>query len=186
LLKNWVGIRRPAPGMEAAPVNPYRGLSDFGRREKIELPCAAQVVSRKNQFSVWNSYRIKRYHTGRLHPNLPDSIYEIQGPQGSQDDQALVRILCPKLETPAQIAAWEHAETLARTLVLDPAKISSTMSWPVKDSILFYTHEAALPFAREVRIPHLRVNGKRHILRRGSSGACNGFRLFSPSVKTRY
>jgi hypothetical protein len=185
-LKNWIGISRPAPGMQAAPSNPYHGLSDFGRKEKLDIPCAAQVVSKKNQFSVWNSYSVKRFHTGQFHSNIPDAVYEIQGPQGENDDKALVRILCPRFQTEEQKTAWKHAEEMARAIVTDPANLSSRMTWPVKGNILFYTHEAGLPFAKEVKVPHFLIDGKKAILRKGSRGSCNGFRLFVPKNRNRY
>lgn len=122
-LKNWAGIKRPAPGMQNKAANNLRGLSDFGRKEKINMPCAAQVISKKNQFSVWNSYTIQKYHTGQFDQNIPDAIYEIQGPQSSNDDKALIRILCPQFETENQKKLWNLAKEIATKIEIGRAHV---------------------------------------------------------------
>jgi hypothetical protein len=179
-LRNWVGIKRSSSEMQSDPGMRLRGMADFGRKEMENLDEAAQVVSRKGQFSVWNSFTLKTFHFRSTHRNIPNAEYRIQGPQSSQDDQALTRILCPQFQNDAQKKLWLHAESLARELVSARTKVASEFVWPTKDQILFYTHEAELPFAREVKIgallqgkTKLKINGK-------GSGPCNRFRLFSP------
>jgi hypothetical protein len=185
-LSNWAGIKRPAPGMQNKPYAKLKGLSDFGRKEKIDIPCAAQVVSKKNQFSVWNSYSIKKYHTGQFHKNIPDAVYEIQGPQAENDDKALVRILCPEFQSESQKNLWKKAVEISSQIVRDPKKLITDFKWPVDGEILFYTHDASLPFAKEVKVKHLIVNGNVSTLRKKGTGACNKFRLFIPKNKNLY
>lgn len=185
-LSNWVGISRPAPGMKNKAYAKLRGLSDFGRKENSTLHCAAQVISKKNQFSVWNSYSLKSFHTGVFHPNIPDVVYEIQGPQAENDDKALIRILCPEFQSEEQKKIWTYAQALATEIVRSPETLVKRINWPVPGEILFYTHEAALPFAKEVKAPHLLVNGKKLMIRGSGKGACNLFRLFVPKVKNLY
>jgi hypothetical protein len=186
-LSNWAGIKRPAPGMQNKPYAKLKGLSDFGRKEKMEIPCAAQVVSKKNQFSVWNSYAIKKYHTGQFHKNIPDAIFEIQGPQAENDDKALVRILCPGFQTEDQKKIWKKAVELSTMIVKEPAKIKQKIQWSTEQQeILFYTHDANLPFAKEIKKVKLSVDGKKVELKKKGSGACGKFRLFYPKVKGSY
>ena len=186
-LKNWVGISRPAPGMKNKPINKLRGLSDFGRKEKVnELLPAAQVISKKGQFSVWNSFSIQKFHTGQFHPNIPDAIYEIQGPQAENDDKALVRILCPQFQTDQQRELWSQTEKLAEEIVSNPNNVGKRITWPVNGEILFYTHEASLPFAREIKVPYLLVDNNKRLLRGKGRGPCNQFRLFVPKNKNQY
>lgn len=185
-LKNWVGISRPAPGLKNKPINHLRGLSDFGRKDKIELLPAAQVISKKGQFSVWNSFSIKKFHTGQFHPNIPDAVYEIQGPQAENDDKALVRILCPQFQTDEQRQLWSQASILAEEIVLRPESVGKRLTWPVNGEILFYTHEAGLPFAKEIKVPYLLVDNGKRMLRGHGRGACNQFRLFVPKNKNQY
>lgn len=186
VLKNWVGINRPAPGLQNKPVNRLRGLSDFGRREKSSLHPAAQVISKKGQFSVWNSFTVKRFHSGQLHKNIPDGAYEIQGPQAENDDKALVRILCPQFQTEEQRKLWSLAEKLAEEIVTTPQALAQRIAWPTKEEILFYTHEAGLPFAREVQVPFILVDTVKRPLRGKGKGPCNHFRLFVAKVKDTY
>jgi hypothetical protein len=186
VLKNWVGIKRPAPGLKAPPALKLRGLSDFGRKEKKDIHPAAQVISKKGQFSVWNSYSIKKFHTGQFHKNVPDAVYEIQGPQAENDDQALVRILCPQFLNDHQKELWSQALSLSKDIVLQPKQLATKITWPTKEEILFYTHEAPLPFAREVKVPHLIVQGKIIKLRGKGRGPCDHFRLFVSKTKNQY
>jgi hypothetical protein len=185
-LKNWVGISRPAPGLKNKPINHLRGLSDFGRKEKSDLHPAAQVISKKGQFSVWNSFSIKKFHTGQFHPNIPDAVYEIQGPQAESDDKALVRILCPQFQTDQQRELWVQAEKLAEEIVIRPESVGKRITWPMNGEILFYTHEAGLPFAKEITVPYLLVDNGKRMLRGRGRGACNLFRLFVPKNKNQY
>ncbi len=185
-LKNWAGIARPAPGLENRPSNPFKGLSDFGRKENTKLECAAQVVSKKNQFSVWNSYTLKKYQTGQFHKNIPNATYEIQGPQAPNDDKALTRILCPQFITNEQKELWNKALEISKWIVLDPQGLKQKISWPNFDELYFYTHEANLPFAKEVKIPHLIVDGKTVPLRGKGRNPCNYFKLFVPKQKITY
>ena len=185
-LKNWVGIKRAAGGMQADPSQTLRGMADFGRKEKVNLDAAAQVISRKGQFSVWNSFTLKKFRVKSLHRNLPDATYSIQGPQSSQDDQALTRILCPEFQNEKQKELWSQAESLARDLVLNRKRVSETYRWPTADTILFYTHEASLPFAREVRVSSLVQEGKKLKINGRGGGPCSHFRLFAPKGGQRY
>ncbi len=185
-LKNWVGIKRPAPGLKNKPIMHLRGLSDFGRKEKSNLHPAAQVISKKGQFSVWNSYSIQKYHTAKLHRNIPEANYEIQGPQSQNDDKALVRILCPQLIGEKQKKLWIEAELIAREIVLNPENIIKKIAWPLPGEILFYTHEAGLPFAKEIKVSYLLVNNEKRNLRGTGPGACNQFRLFVSKNKNQY
>ena len=185
-LKNWVGIKRPAPGLQNKPVNRLRGLSDFGRKEKIDIHEAAQVISKKGQFSVWNSYSLQKYHTGQFNKNIPDAVYEIQGPQAPNDDKALVRILCPEFQNEEQKQLWNTAAKLAEEIVLTPEKLTQRIIWPIGNEILFYTHDAGLSFAKEIKVPHLLVDSKKQLLRGKGRGACNHFRLFVPKIKNQY
>ena len=186
VLKNWVGIKRPAPGLQNKPINRLRGLSDFGRKEKMDLHEAAQVISKKGQFSVWNSYSIKRYASGQFNKNIPNAEYEIQGPQSPNDDRALVRILCPQFINNEQKRLWLMAAKLAEEIVLTPEKLVQRITWPISGDILFYTHEAPLPFAKEVKVPYLVIDSKKQLLRAKGKGACNRFRLFIPKAKNLY
>jgi hypothetical protein len=186
VLKNWVGIKRPAPGLHNKPVIHLRGLSDFGRKEKSNLAYAAQVISKKGQFSVWNSFSIQRYHTGQFHKNIPDAVYEIHGPQSANDDQALVRILCPEFQNDQQKELWQQASKLAEEIVLRPETLVKRIVWPAAGEILFYTHDATLPFAKEIKVPYLLVENKKQILGKKGTGACNHFRLFIPKNKNQY
>ncbi len=185
-LKNWAGISRPAPGMKNKPINYLRGLSDFGRKEKSHYHPAAQVISKKGQFSVWNSYTLKKFHTGQFNKNIPDAEYEIQGPQSENDDKALVRILCPQFQTQEQKKLWSQAQSLAEEIVLKPEELGRKISWPVVGDILFYTHEAALSFAKEIKMPFILVDGQKKPLRGTGRGACNKFRLFVPKNRNQY
>jgi hypothetical protein len=185
-LKNWVGLSRPAPGMLNKPVSLLRGLSDFGRKENSLLHPAAQVISKKGQFSVWNSFSIKKFHVGQFHKNIPDAEYSIQGPQSENDDMALVRILCPQTQTNEQIDLWNQAVKLAEDIVLRPETIQQNIKWPINEEILFYTHEAPLPFAREVSVSHISINNQKRFLRGAGKGPCHHFRLFVSKVKGQY
>lgn len=185
-LGNWAGITRPAPGMKNKAFAKLKGLSDFGRKEKANLHCASQVISKKNQFSVWNSYSLIKFHTGQFHSNIPDAIYEIQGPQAENDDKALIRILCPEFQTEEQKTLWEHAKNLAQEIVKTPEQIQKRIAWPIKGEILFYTHEAALPFAKEVKATYLLLDGKKMPIRGKGRSACDKFRLFVPKFKNMY
>jgi hypothetical protein len=60
------------------------------------------------------------------------------------------------------------------------------ITWPSQGEILFYTHEAALPFAKEVKIPHILIDHKKTALRGKGQGPCNRFRLFVPKNKNQY
>jgi hypothetical protein len=185
-LKNWVGISRPAPGLLNKPVSLLRGLSDFGRKENAKIHPAAQVISKKGQFSVWNSYSLKKFHVGQYHKNIPDAEYAIQGPQAENDDMALVRILCPQTQTNEQRNLWDQAEALAEQIVLNPQSIQKKIKWPINEEILFYTHEAPLPFAREVKVPHILIDNQKKLLRGKGSGPCHHFRLFVSKTKNQY
>ncbi|MFA6235945.1 MAG: hypothetical protein WC635_01355 [Bacteriovorax sp.] len=185
-LSNWAGIKRPAPGMQNKAYAKLKGLSDFGRKEKMNIHCAAQVISKKNQFSVWNSYSLNKFHTGQFHQNIPNAIYEIQGPQAENDDKALIRILCPEFQTEEQKKLWSYAQSLALEIVKTPDKLIKRISWPMKGDVLFYTHEAPLSFAREVKASHILVDGKKALIRGKGRGVCNGFRLFIPKVPNSY
>ena len=186
VLKNWVGIKRPAPGLKNKPFIKLKGLNDFGRKENSDLHPAAQVISKKGQFSVWNSFSLKKFHTGQFHKNIPDAVYEIQGPQAENDDQALVRILCPQFLNTHQKELWDKAEKIAEEIVLSPESLRQKIVWPIKEEILFYTHEAPLPFAREVKVPHIVFHGNKLKLRGKGSGPCNHFRLFVSKFKNQY
>jgi hypothetical protein len=186
VLKNWVGIKRPAPGLKNKATPKLRGFGDFGRKEMSKIHCAAQVISKKNQFSVWNSYNLIKYHTGKKHKNIPDSVYEIKGPQASNDDKALVRILCPEFLNNTQKELWNHALEISKQIVLEPNKLGENIRWPVNGDILFYTHEAPLPFAKEVQVHSILINGKSIPLRKNGNGPCDNFRLFVPKTKMQY
>jgi hypothetical protein len=56
----------------------------------------------------------------------------------------------------------------------------------VNGEILFYTHDAGLPFAKEIKVPYLLVSNAKRVLRGRGSGACNQFRLFVPKNKNQY
>lgn len=185
-LSNWAGIKRPAPGMQNKPYAKLKGLSDFGRKERMDIPCAAQVVSKKNQFSVWNSYTVKKYHTGQFHPNIPDAIYEIKGPQSPNDDKALVRILCPEFINQAQKDLWKRASELAIQIVQAPEKLVKEYTWEKDLEILFYTHEAPLSFAKEVKVSALTYKGEKLLVKKKAKGVCNKFRLFVPKQSNLY
>jgi hypothetical protein len=185
-LDNWVGIQRPAPGMQNKAYLKLKGLSDFGRRENIKIHCAAQVISKKYQFSVWNSYTLKKFKTGVVHKNIPNVQYEIQGPQAVNDDKALIRILCPEFQNDEQKKIWNMAVNYATEIVKNPTGLSNKIKWPTKDEILFYTHEAALPFAREVKVDHVLVDGQKLLIKKKARGVCNQFRLFTPKAANLY
>ncbi|NDG84013.1 MAG: hypothetical protein EBX52_03120 [Proteobacteria bacterium] len=185
-LRNWVGIRRSAGGMQADPSLSLRGMADFGRKEKADLDPSAQVISRKGQFSVWNSFALKKFAVQSPHRNIPRASYSIQGPQSSQDDQALTRILCPVFQNQRQKELWNHAEALASDLVLNRKALSERYHWPTRDLILFYTHEAALPFAREVKVGTLLEGGAKLKINGKGTGPCSRFRLFAPKGGQRY
>lgn len=185
-LKNWAGIKSPAPGMQNKAYLKFKGLSDFGRREKSQIHCAAQVVSKKNQFSVWNSYTLKKFSTGNLHKNIPASDYEIKGPQAVNDDKALMRILCPEFQTEEQKKLWLDAVTLASEIVKKPEELKAKITWPKNEEIYFYTHDAPLPFAKEVEVDHVLISGQKALLKKKTRGPCNQFRLFVPKTKDIY
>jgi hypothetical protein len=50
---------------------------------------------------------------------------------------------------------------LSSEIVKSPMSLMIRMSWPIKGEILFYTHKSSLPFAKEVRIESLIVDGKK-------------------------
>jgi hypothetical protein len=185
-LSNWAGIKRPAPGMQNKATLRLKGLSDFGRKERLGIPCAAQVVSKKNQFSVWNSYSIKKFQTGQFHPNIPNATYELKGPQAENDDKALMRILCPEFQNEEQKKLWEHAREIAELIVKKPEHLVQKYAWPLKGEILFYTHEAKLPFAKEIKVDHLLVDQKKLMIKGKSKRVCDKFRLFVPKVNNQY
>ncbi|MBY0413482.1 MAG: hypothetical protein K2Q18_04925 [Bdellovibrionales bacterium] len=185
-LDNWSGIKRPAPGMKNKAYLKLRGLSDFGRKENSKIHCAAQVISKKNQFSVWNSYSLKKYLTGQVHKNIPNVQYEIQGPQAVNDDQALIRILCPEFQNAEQKKIWSMAVSFASEIVKKPEGLIKRISWPKNEEVYFYTHEAPLPFAKEVKIDNVIVNGNKLMVKVKGKGVCNQFRLFIPKSKNLY
>ena len=185
-LDNWNGIKAPAPGMKNKAYLKLKGLGDFGRKEKKDIPCAAQVISKQNQFSVWNSYSLKKFRSVQVHKNIPIIQYEIQGPQAVTDDKALIRILCPEFQNEAQKKIWIQAVTLATEIVKTPKALINRISWPVNAQIYFYTHEASLPFAAEVKLDHLIIDGKNVIIKSRGPGLCNQFRLFVPKMKDIY
>jgi hypothetical protein len=186
-LSNWAGIKKPAPGMKNKAYVKLRGLSDFGRKENSKIHCAAQVISKKYQFSVWNSYSIKKLQTGIVHKNIPNVQYEIQGPQAVNDDRALIRILCPEFQNDEQKKVWSLAVNFATEIVKTPEAMAKRIKWPKNEDVYFYTHEAPLPFAKEVKIDHLVVDGKKLFVKKHQSkGVCNQFRLFVPKNKSLY
>lgn len=186
-LNNWIGIKRPAPGMKNKATLKLKGLSDFGRSENVNIPCAAQVISKKGQFSVWNSFTTRKFHAGnKIHKNFPDAVYSIQGPQAENDDRALVRILCPQFETDRQKELWAKARSIASDIVKDPIGVTKRLRWPIQQSIYFYTHDAELPFADEVQANFIKVDNKKKVIRKPGAGPCNRFRLFSPRAKSLY
>ncbi len=185
-LGNWTGIKSPAPGMKNKAYVKLKGLSDFGRKENIKIHCAAQVISKKNQFSVWNSYTLKKFKTGKLHKNIPEVQYEIQGPQAVNDDQALIRILCPEFQNNEQKNIWAQAVSFATEIVRTPESLVNKITWPKSEEVYFYTHEAPLPFAKEVMIDHVLQNGKKLFVKKKEKGVCNQFRLFVPKTKNSY
>lgn len=186
-LKNWAGIKSPAPGMQNKAYLKLKGLSDFGRRENSKIHCAAQVISKKNQFSVWNSFTLKKFSTGILHRNIPVAQYEIKGPQAVNDDKALIRILCPEFQNEDQKKLWGAAVSFATEIVKSPLQLQKRILWPKNEDVYFYTHEAALPFARELKIDHVVVDGKKFLVKRkGKRGVCDQFRLFEPKLKNTY
>jgi hypothetical protein len=135
---------------------------------------------------VWNSFTLKRFRYTSNQRNIPNAEYSIQGPQSSRDDQALTRILCPAFENEAQRKLWLLAESLARDLVLNRKRISIEFEWPTHDPILFYTHEAELPFAREVKLTTLKHGKTRLKINGKGQGPCNRFRLFAPKGGQRF
>lgn len=186
-LSNWAGIKSPAPGMKNKAYAKLKGLSDFGRKDQINFHCAAQVISKKNQFSVWNSYTLKAFKTGQVHKNIPNVVYEIQGPQAVNDDKALIRILCPEFQTEEQKQIWSSAVAFATEIVRTPEALTKRILWPINEEIYFYTHEASLPFAKEVKVDHVLIGGKKLLIKRkGKKGVCDQFRLFTPKQKNLY
>lgn len=187
-LSNWAGIKRPAPGMQNKKTPKLKGLSDFGRKEKKDIPCAAQVISKKNQFSVWNSYSVIKLHTGQFNKNIPDTTYELQGPQSSNDDRALVRILCPQFQNDAQKELWSKTVKIATEIVKNADAFSARIKFDYKGNlpILFYTHDAALPFAKEVKKFEMLIEGQKQIIRGKGRDACHKFRLFTPKNSDSY
>jgi hypothetical protein len=186
-LGNWAGIKSPAPGMQNKAYVKLKGLSDFGRKENSKIHCAAQVISKKNQFSVWNSFTLKKFSTGILHKNIPIAQYEIKGPQAVNDDKALIRILCPEFQNDNQKQLWSQAVAFATEIVKTPQQLQKRIQWPKNEEVYFYTHEAALPFAREVKVDHLLVDGKKlFVKRKGHHSVCDQFRLFEPKIRNTY
>jgi hypothetical protein len=185
-LDNWRGIKAPAPGMKNKAYLTLKGLSDFGRKEKQDIPCAAQVISKQNQFSVWSSYSLKKIRTGNVNKNIPNVQYEIQGPQAITDDKALIRILCPEFQNDQQKKIWMQAVALATEIVTNPLLTTKRILWPIKENVYFYTHESALPFAKEVQINHVLIDGEKLVVKKKASGLCNHFRLFIPKLKNIY
>jgi hypothetical protein len=185
-LENWVGIKRPAPGMAIRPSLKTKGLSDFGRKEKIELHCAAQVISKKDQFSVWNSYTLKKYNSGQYHKNIPNVEYTIKGPQSENDDQALVRILCPQFISNEQRVVWEKALQISKEIVNNPKEFSDKLKWSVDKKIYFYTHAAELNFAKEVKKVDLIYKNAKLKIKANSKNPCDHFRLFVPKQSDIY
>jgi hypothetical protein len=98
----------------------------------------------------------------------------------------LVRILCPQFLNTHQKELWEKAEKIAEEIVISPESLRQKIVWPIKEEILFYTHEAPLPFAREVKVPHIVFHGNKLKLRGKGSGPCNHFRLFVSKFKNQY
>ncbi|MBC7712646.1 MAG: hypothetical protein H7177_04880 [Rhizobacter sp.] len=185
-LGNWSGIKSPAPGMKNKAYVKLKGLADFGRKENTKIHCAAQVISKKGQFSVWDSYSLKRFRTGNLHKNIPSAVYEIQGPQAINDDKALIRILCPEFQNEEQKKLWSQAVAFATEIVKTPDQLAKKILWPKNEEVYFYTHEASLPFAKEVKIDHVVVNGQNLPVKKKGRGLCNQFRLFVPPAKNIY
>jgi hypothetical protein len=185
-LKNWAGIKSPAPGMKNKAYAKLKGLSDFGRKENSQIHCAAQVISKKNQFSVWNSYTLKKFNTGIVNKNIPSTAYEIKGPQAVNDDKALIRILCPEFQTEEQRKLWSQAVGFATEIVKTPDALAKRIAWPKNEDVYFYTHEAALRFAKEVKIDHVLINGQKMFVKKKARGLCNQFRLFVPKMKGIY
>lgn len=185
-LENWIGIKRPAPGMAIRPSLKSKGLSDFGRKEKMDLHCAAQVISKKDQFSVWNSYTLKKYNSGQYHKNIPNVEYAIKGPQSENDDQALARILCPQFITNEQKLIWEKAIAISKEIVSSPKAFSDKLKWTGDKTIYFYTHAAELNFAKEVKKVDLVYMGNKIKIKGKSKNPCDHFRLFTPKQSDIY
>jgi hypothetical protein len=176
--------------MQASPSNKKQGLSDFGRKENLDMHPAAQVVTKRLQFSVWNSYLLERppVNLDGLNPgrgsNIPNVNISIQKPQTAGDDHALINVVCPSKKPNA---LWKHAVNLASQIVLDPVAYQKKYKFesPEKE-ILFYTHEAELPFAKEVIVENFIIDGKKVPLRGKGKGPCDNFRLFVPKTGGRY
>jgi hypothetical protein len=77
---------------------------------------------------------------------------------------------------------------IAEDIVKRPETVQAKFSWPqnVKGDILFYTHDASLYFAKEVKVKEILINGKPVPLRGKGRNPCHKFRLFVPKGNNQY
>ena len=176
--------------------NQLQGLSDFGRKDALQLDPAIQVISKPLQFSIWNSSRNQYLTLGNLNSkkstNIPDVSIAVQMPQGSGDDSALLNVVCPAKEQFPQL--WSKALDLAKQIVLTPDDYLKNYRFnTTARNVLFYTHEFDLPFAQEVKIDSFMLpSSKTPVSLRENppgkvvSGSCGQFRLFTPKNGGNY
>lgn len=176
-----------------------QGISDFGRPGSLEPP-VAQVISKPQQFSVWNGFspEAKRLSaiTPRVPAGIPDVNFSFMGPLNANDEMALNHILCPQIspQIAGDVAAWQRAVDLATVIVLDPARYEELFSFTPNptDTILFYAHGDDLRFALEQTevsgVQELHTNGGTTVreLRGSGHGTCDELRLFSARAGASY
>jgi len=169
-----------------------KGLSDFGRNfptDPKDLDPAAQVISKPLQFSVWNSSLKERKTLLALNPqknsNIPDVQIVIQKPQPEGDNNALLSVVCPDKKKFPDL--WKKAVDVAALAVVDPQAFQKKYRFDSSEKeILFYTHAAELPFAKEVFADDFIIKDQKTSLRGKAKDTCGQLRLFVPRVGGQY
>jgi hypothetical protein len=150
--------------------NHFQGLSDFGIAGS-PLPPIVQVVSKPEQFSVWNSYLIGYKTLSQLSTHVPKGIPNItikfRTAEPAVDQSALVHVLCPQISQNVSTAKselgwpnasnfssdadqiWKRAVDLASLAVLDQPRYKEVFQIFPKATapIMYYTHGVDLSFA---------------------------------------
>jgi hypothetical protein len=185
------------------------GQSIFGRPGSSLLP-AAQVVSRREQFSCWNGYYPKQVKLSSIAPlpkGMPDFNYTIKIPANSSDEHDLVNVLCPTINANVHKhdgrmgwntsfpnsydVGWKEAVDLATLIVLDPQKVKQLYNFvPAPTTApLFYTNgNLNQPGQPEIHVEGMTFKDPDTGTTESFTGGarCNAFRVFGGRTRTLF
>ncbi len=185
------------------------GQTIFGRPGSSLLP-AAQVVSKREQFSCWNGYypsQVKLSSIAPLPKGMPDFNYTIKVPTKPNIQDDLINVLCPTINANVHKhdgmtgwstsfpnsydTAWKQAVDLATLIVLDPQKVKELYNFvPAPTTApLYYTNDGL----NQAGQPEIFVQGM--TFKNPETGetetftggaTCEKFRVFGGRTKTLF